>query len=152
MRKITPSVWGEPMWRTMHIVALGYPHNPSPDIRQAYKTFYDSLRVVIPCVTCRDGYIQIADESPVDAALGNTEDLFHWTVHVHNKVNEKLGKLPMTPEYVRTTYIFGTSPEKIDPAVERATWTVVATYGGALVAIAVTAWLVYLLFRPAPTR
>ena len=146
MRKITPDVWGGPMWRTIHVVALGYPRNPSPETRAQYKAFYDSLRAVIPCVTCRQGYVKIVDESPVDDALGNAEDLFNWTVGVHNKVNEKLGKLPMTPEFVRTQYVFG---DAVDPAVDRANRTGLATYGLAFLIIAVIAWLVYLLFRPA---
>eukprot|EP00873_Tetraselmis_striata_P043802 jgi/Tetstr1/464066/TSEL_008871.t1 len=107
MRKITPDVWGGPMWRTIHVVALGYPRNPSPEIRRQYKAFYDSLRTVIPCITCREGYNRIVDDVPVDDALANSQDLFNWTVHVHNRVNEKLGKLPMTPDFVRSTYVFG---------------------------------------------
>lgn len=151
MRKITPEVWGGPMWRTIHVVALGYPRNPSPDARKAYKAFYESLRSVIPCATCRQGYVRIYDESPVDAALGNTEDLFNWTVHVHNQVNEKLGKLPMTPEFVRSTYVFGDDVQEapVDPAVDRSNWAALASYGFAFLAVAVIAWLVYLLFRPA---
>lgn len=155
MRKITPDVWGGPMWRTIHVVALGYPRNPSDQVRAAYREFYNSLKTVIPCITCRQGYINIVDDNPVEPALGTTEDLFNWTVVVHNKVNEKLGKMPMTPEFVRTTYLFedsensnGTKAELMDPAIDKANLRGFAVYASILLVVVVIAWLVYLLFRP----
>jgi len=149
MRKITPEIWGGAMWRTIHVVALGYPRNPPPAARAQYKAFYDSLRTVIPCSTCREGYVGIVDDMPVDAALGNPEDLFDWTVRVHNKVNEKLGKLPMTPEFVRENYMFADHSSPVDPAVDRSNLAGLAAYGAAFGLIAAAAYLVYLLFRPA---
>lgn len=143
------------MWRTIHVVALGYPHNPPDAVRAAYGAFYNSLKTVIPCAACRQGYVDITDGLPVEAALGSTEDLFNWTVAVHNKVNEKLGKLPMTPDYVRSTYVFGEDSggtdkpgQLTDPAVDRANLKGVAAHALVLAMIAVAAWLVYILFRP----
>eukprot|EP00873_Tetraselmis_striata_P033967 jgi/Tetstr1/454231/TSEL_041150.t1 len=151
MKTITPDVWGGPMWRTIHVVALGYPRNAPLQVREAYKAFYDSLRAVIPCAECRRGYIAIADALPVEAALGNREDLFNWTVNVHNKVNEKLNRPPMTADYVRDVYIHGGDGDG-DPAVDRANMKGAVFYVSAFLLIALTAWLVYLLFRGRPRR
>jgi hypothetical protein len=113
-RKITPSVWGEPMWRTIHVVALGLPPSPDPATRKAYVDFYESLRTVIPCITCARGYSEIADKTApgIPAAVDAGADaLFSWTVKVHNAVAAKLGQAPMTEDYVLNHYMFGERPE-----------------------------------------
>lgn len=113
-RTITPSVWGEPMWRTMHVVALGLPRGASEGQRDAYVAFYESLRTVIPCSTCASEYSAIMDSSSPslrEAVSRGADDLFLWTVDVHNRVAERLGKPVMTPEFVREEYLFQGGPE-----------------------------------------
>nr|WRJ69792.1 Erv1/Alr family protein [Oceanusvirus sp.] len=107
VRPVTPQVWGEPMWRMIHIVAMGYPVNPKPEHRQAYKDFYMSLKTVLPCTKCASGYANIVNRHPIDDALRGPWDLFTWTVVVHNEVARKLGHPDMSPEYVKSVYIFG---------------------------------------------
>lgn len=134
------------MWRTIHVVALGYPPNPQPPVRQAYAAFYNSLKTVIPCVTCRQGYVSIVGEHPVEEALGNPEDLFSWTVLVHNKVNQKLGKEPMSEEYVKDSYMFGDEPKPAAP-VSPAARKAVAVYALAFLLVILVAWAVYAWVR-----
>jgi hypothetical protein len=95
------------MWRTIHVVALGYPQNPRPEQKQAYRDFFASLRTVIPCAACAAGYADVLRRHPVDDALSGPGDLFTWSVVVHNEVARKLGQPEMSPEYVRTVYVFG---------------------------------------------
>ena len=38
-----PSVWGPFFWHTIHIVALGYPKNPTYTDKKCAKEFYESL-------------------------------------------------------------------------------------------------------------
>ena len=122
-RAVTPGVWGEPMWRTIHVVALGCPPNPREDQKRAYRDFFWSLRTVIPCAACATGYADILRRHPVDDALSGPEDLFKWSVVVHNEVARKLGQPEMSPEYVRTVYIFGeTERTAVDGTWWRATW------------------------------
>ncbi|AUF82328.1 Erv1/Alr family protein [Tetraselmis virus 1] len=113
VRPITPQVWGEPMWRLMHIIAMGYPINPTPSQKKAYKDFYMSLKVVLPCIKCATGYTNIVNKHPIDDALNNPSDLFLWTVVVHNEVSKKLGKPDMTPDYVRSEYVYGDKPDQL---------------------------------------
>lgn len=137
----------------MHVVALGYPNNASDDVKAVYKQFYTSLKTVIPCAVCAAGYRAIVEKHPVDDALGSNADLFNWTVTVHNKVSEKLNKLPMTPEFVKHVYMFGgggDDPVPVDPVVLDTNWTIASVYGAALLVIALVAFLLYLFFRSQP--
>lgn len=101
---ITPSVWGEDAWRVMHSVALGYPHNPYEKDKAKYRAFYESLANVLPCSKCRDGYFETMQMIPID--LTGPDELFMWTVKIHNSVNRKLGHDIMDPQWVRNVYIF----------------------------------------------
>ena len=101
---ITPKVWGEDAWRFMHVVALGYPDKPDNNTKKEYKQFYESLQYVLPCANCRQGYVSIFKTNPI--RLENREDLFIWTVEVHNAVNRKLGHDVMSPDWIRNTYVF----------------------------------------------
>jgi hypothetical protein len=110
MRKITPSVWGEPFWRAIHVVALGLPHQADRETKDAYIAFYESLKTVLPCVQCSQGYTHIVaalKPSISEAVDAGPDALFAWTVDVHNKVAEKLGQDAMTEDYVRDHYMFG---------------------------------------------
>ena len=43
-----PEVWGPLFWHTIHIVALGYPENPSYAHKKAVKEFFEYLRHLFP--------------------------------------------------------------------------------------------------------
>jgi len=89
---LPPSAWGPFFWHTMHIVALGYPTNPSYGHKKAAKEFIESFAFLIPCPICKEHFIEHLKESPISPFLDRREDLFKWTVTLHNKVNKKLGK------------------------------------------------------------
>ena len=106
MVRITPSVWGPPMWKTIHVIALGYPETPSETDKKTYKEFFKMLGRVIPCPTCAEGYREILDEKfPVEDALSSCHDLFRWSVNVHNEVSKKLGSPPMSEDFVKNRYL-----------------------------------------------
>lgn len=89
---LPPSVWGPFFWHTMHISALGYPSSPSYGHKKAAKEFFESLIFLIPCPVCREHYAEFMKSMPVTPFLDRREDLFKWTVELHNAVNQKLGK------------------------------------------------------------
>lgn len=93
-----PKVWGKYLWTSIHIIALGYPDNPTPDDKQNYKHFYVNLWKVIPCFKCGQNYQRHLDELPIDNSLTNNMSLFKWTVDLHNIVNKELGKRQWTQE------------------------------------------------------
>ena len=100
---LPPSAWGPFFWHTIHIVALGYPTNPSYGHKKAAKDFYESLIFLIPCPICREHYKEHLHNSAISPNLDRRDDLFRWTVELHNKVNEKLGK-PRISEAEAITY------------------------------------------------
>lgn len=90
--RIPPETWGPFFWHTMHIVALGYPKKPAYGEKRAAKEFYESFVHLIPCPVCRVHYANHLKTNPVSPSLDSNEDLFRWTVKIHNLVNKDLGK------------------------------------------------------------
>lgn len=107
---ITPSHWGEALWRVMHVFALGYSADLGDSERESYAAFYESLKTVIPCPTCRSDYAAILRAFPVRARMRDAEDLFRWTVKVHDQVSLRTGRPRVTEEIARDVYVFGRSP------------------------------------------
>jgi hypothetical protein len=89
---LPPSVWGPFFWHTMHISALGYPTKPTYAHKKAAKEFFESLLFLIPCPVCREHYGEFMKNMPVTPFLDRREDLFKWTIELHNRVNQSLGK------------------------------------------------------------
>ncbi len=101
-------MWGPPIWRAIHFVALGYPDSPSAEDAANYKRFFEDLGAVIPCSTCSVNYSRHLQELPIDDYLsGGRMRLFEWSVRVHNIVNAEKGKPLMDPA---TAYALMVSP------------------------------------------
>lgn len=94
--RFPPSVWGPFFWHTIHITALGYPKDPSYSDKKAAKEFYESLAQLLPCPICREHYATHLQKMPLTPHLDRREDLFKWTVQLHNEVNASLGKPRVT--------------------------------------------------------
>jgi hypothetical protein len=94
--RLPPSSWGPFFWHTIHIVAIGYPLQPSYSEKKAAKEFYESLVFLIPCPVCRQHYEAYLKENPISPFLDSRETLFEWTVKIHNLVNKDLGKPEVT--------------------------------------------------------
>ena len=89
---IPPDTWGPFFWHNIHIVALGYPVDPSHGHKKAAKDFYESLKFLIPCPICKDHYVAHLEKYPITPHLDRRADLFRWTLLLHNEVNQTLGK------------------------------------------------------------
>jgi hypothetical protein len=98
----------------MHIIALSYPANPSYAHKRAAKEFFESLSHLIPCPKCREHYQTHLQKYPISPHLDRRDDIFRWTVNVHNEVNKSLGR-PLVSEmesinFYRRIGARGTSP------------------------------------------
>lgn len=100
-----PSVWGGPMWRSMHFIALAYPNNPTFEDINNYKQYFQALGNVIPCQICREHYKKNLINMPIDNYLKNADTLFEWTVKLHNTVNKFGGKPQWTVENAKIHYL-----------------------------------------------
>jgi hypothetical protein len=98
-----PSVWGPFFWHTIHIVALGYPTNPTYTEKKCAKEFYESLVYLLPCSICREHYREHLSKNPLTPFLDTRKDLLKWTIDIHNAVNKMLGK-PEWTEYEVISY------------------------------------------------
>jgi hypothetical protein len=83
-------------WHTIHVVALSYPSNPNYAQKRAAKEFYESMAELIPCPMCREHYKEHLKKLPLSPHLDRRDDLFRWTVQLHNEVNVMLKKPVVT--------------------------------------------------------
>jgi hypothetical protein len=99
-----PNIWGPFFWHTIHIVALGYPKQPTYSDKKSAKEFYESFVFLIPCSVCREHYKEHLRNHPITPFLDSRMDLMKWTVQVHNQVNKMLGKPEWSIEEVISYY------------------------------------------------
>ena len=90
---IGPDIWGPHLWKSIHMIALGYPSNPTDQQKKYYKSFFEILYHVIPCSLCSDNYKKNLLDLPLsDDVLKNNKSLTFWTIDLHNIVNRETGK------------------------------------------------------------
>jgi len=94
--KIPPNVWGPFFWHTIHIAALAYPKQPSYGDKKAAKEFFEALQFLLPCPVCKEHLKTHLAKFPITPHLDRRDDLFKWTVMLHNEVNVSLNKGTMT--------------------------------------------------------
>lgn len=112
-----PVKFGPCLWRSIHIIALGYPENPSEIDKQTYTNYYRDLWKIIPCLKCSLNYRRHWTELPIYSYLDSRQHLFEWTVLLHNIVNKELGKKQITLEEAYKIYnndrITVTAPQNV---------------------------------------
>ena len=116
----TPKIWGPSLWFVMTLIASNYPMVPTKSDEIAYYHFFDNLRRVLPCKSCRVEYTKMITKS-VNPELRLVRGMFHqptteapgaarkrvftWVVKIHNAVNRRLGKKRRTSiEFWAKTY------------------------------------------------
>lgn len=90
----SPKLWGSQAWHFIHMVALSYPHQPTEEDRKQYLHFFESLKYTLPCPTCARHYTEKFAQNPPN--LNSKDELFQWTVDIHNSVNSDNGKKQIT--------------------------------------------------------
>ena len=80
--------WGTPGWKFIHIVALFYPDNPTDEDKKNYKNFFTNIENILPCRICGNHYKEnLYKHQLTDYVLSSSDELFKWTVRMHNEVN-----------------------------------------------------------------
>jgi hypothetical protein len=102
-----PNIWGKHMWASIHFIALGYPDKPSESEKNNYKSFFENIYKVLPCNTCSNHLkTTLQTQLPLSVkSLSNKDNLFKWTVDLHNIVNARLNKPTITLDKATLTYM-----------------------------------------------
>ena len=88
----SPLLWGKEAWHFIHYVALAY--IPSEENKNSYMNFFNSLPDTLPCPICGEHFKQNMQKYP--PRFDSSNDLFEWTVDMHNLVNRENGKVELT--------------------------------------------------------
>ena len=87
------TVWGPPLWFSLHTMSFNYPVNPTKEQKQQYYAYFTSLQWTLSCKYCRENYKNNLKVLPLNKeALKNRENLSRWLYNLHNMVNRNLGK------------------------------------------------------------
>lgn len=90
---------GNAAWRLFHTILARYPEKPSLREQATLSQYLYSFAQVYPCGDCARHFQQLLTKYPPQVKSRKTAAL--WGCHMHNKVNERLGK----DEYDCTTIL-----------------------------------------------
>ena len=116
--RLSPSIWGPPFWLSIHITALAYSKTPSYAEKKAAKEFFESLQFILPCPICREHLKEHLKKFPITPHLDRREDLFKWTIMLHNEVNMSLNK-PTFTELEAILYIKRLGERNTSPLINK---------------------------------
>ena len=101
-----PSVFGPPLWFSLHNASAYYPEKASPLHAERMKHIILGIPVLIPCETCKEhatNYIEQHKHNLMDICKTKKE-LFKFFVDFHNFVNKRLGKKVISYEEAHNLY------------------------------------------------
>jgi hypothetical protein len=103
---VPPQVFGEKIWDSMFLVALGYPSNPTQNDVVKYRTYYILQGNVLPCPKCCFNFNGHLQKFPLDDyVLESRNNLIWWLYQLKNEVNKMIGK-PMMTENELDDYLY----------------------------------------------
>lgn len=85
-------IWARPLWRIIHTIGIIF--DPEKNC-SSVKEFFNTLSMYIPCPFCKEHYINFCRANPINNVIhakSTREEVFNWTVLLHNDVNRKLFK------------------------------------------------------------
>jgi Erv1 / Alr family len=88
--------WGPVFWDSLHLMALGFPNNPTREEIQAVHNLLHSMQYLLPCDECKQHFKELLIEHPIPTAELNKLSFFEYTVDLHNAVNKRLTKYTWT--------------------------------------------------------
>ena len=97
-----PNIWGPAGWTFLHSITFQYPEDPTDIDKRKYYTFFNSLKNVLPCPTCREHYETNFEK--IQIRLNNRKELIEWLIDIHNEVNRSTGKREYSYDEVYKIY------------------------------------------------
>jgi len=86
---ISPSYWGSGLWKTMYAIAFDYPEVPTELQKKAVISFFESLKVLLPCDECRKHYNEFMEKVPIKCE--SSEQLKRFINDLQNDVLKRDG-------------------------------------------------------------
>jgi hypothetical protein len=93
---LDPKIWGPHYWFFLHTLAMTYPHYPNAVSKKKYYEFIQNLPLFIPIEDISKEFEKLIDKYPITPYLDNRDSFIRWTHFIHNKINEKLEKQPIS--------------------------------------------------------
>lgn len=81
---------GRSTWKLLHNVLARYPDKPSEEEKATLRHFFRYFVKVYPCGDCAQHFQKLLELYPPQVESKQNAAL--WGCHIHNKVNERLGK------------------------------------------------------------
>lgn len=101
------SIWGPPLWHSLHTISFNYPVNPTDEDKDNYKQFIMSLQNVLPCRYCRQNLQENLKKNHKlkKKHLKNRETFSRWMYDLHELINTQHNKVSgLSYEDVRSLY------------------------------------------------
>jgi len=87
-----PKTWGPHFWFMFRCISNNYPELPTPDDTKYTKSFFYSFQFILPCIICRESYVEHYNKHPIDEYLLNREKLLQWTEIIYKETNDNIIK------------------------------------------------------------
>ena len=101
-----PSVFGPPMWKMYHTMAIRYPNNPSSIYKTKMEHVIKNIPLLLPCDKCKNhasAFIDINKDN-IGFICSSKTNLFNFFVDFHNNVNKRHNKKTITYEEAMKLY------------------------------------------------
>ena len=96
MENISPTYWGNKYWYMIYCAIAVYPSTPSPEQIKNIMGFFESLKTMLPCASCRESYQKFSLESDTNIKdlnnFKNRGNLIKMIYALKKKVDSKVGK------------------------------------------------------------
>jgi len=100
------SIWGPPLWHTLHTISFNYPIKPTKEDKENYFNYFNNLKHVLPCRYCRDNLKKNLKKIPLKKSTFKSRDILSmWVYLLHEEINTMLGKKSnLSYEMIRDRY------------------------------------------------
>ncbi len=99
---LSPTIWGPQGWHFIHATAATFPNEPTKADKENYSVFFNDLGNILPCELCRENFKEKLKKLP--PPLTNSEEMFKWSVDIHNQVNRENNKPELTIEQAKKAF------------------------------------------------
>jgi len=95
MENIKPIYWGNKLWLTIYSFIAVYPNNPTQEQIKSIMTFFETLKHLLPCSSCRTSFTKFSSEDDTNIKnvlhFQNRNNLIKMIFAFRKKVENKVG-------------------------------------------------------------